>query len=96
MITPIELSDHLPAITLPIESLPSDWDAAQPTSVTADIGTDWALKLQTVLLVVPSAVIAQEQNYILNPRHPDFSKVHFLAAEPFHFDERLRRVWLRR
>jgi RES domain-containing protein len=50
IVTPIELPDDLPATTVPVEGLPSDWDAAQPQTVTADIGTDWALKLETVVL----------------------------------------------
>ena len=94
--TPIELPDDLAVRRVSIDSLPSDWDAAQATTGTADIGTEWAERLETVVLVVPSAIIAQEQNYILNPRHPDFSRVRFLTSEPFHFDDRLRRAWLKR
>jgi RES domain-containing protein len=94
--TPIELPDDLAVVTLSIDGLPSDWDAAQATTGTADIGTEWAARLETVVLVVPSAIIAREQNYILNPRHPDFSRVRFLTSEPFQFDDRLRRAWLLR
>jgi RES domain-containing protein len=94
--TPIELPDDLAVTSLSIDSLPSDWDAAHATTGTADIGTAWAERLETVVLVVPSAIIALEQNYILNPRHPDFSRVRFLTPEPFQFDDRLRRAWLKR
>ena len=62
--TPIELPDDLAVITWSIDSLPSDWDAAQATTGTAGIGTEWAARLETVDLVVPSAIIAREQNYI--------------------------------
>ena len=96
VVTPIELPNDLPIITLPIDGLPLKWNAAQPTSETADIGTAWARKLESVVLVVPSAVITQEQNYILNPHHDDFLRVRFLPPEPFHFDERLRRAWPKR
>jgi RES domain-containing protein len=56
--TPIELPDDLAVVTLSIDGLPSDWDAAQATTGTADIGTEWAARLETVVLVVPSAIIA--------------------------------------
>jgi RES domain-containing protein len=69
---------------------------AQATAETADIGTAWAERLESVILLVPSAVIPREQNYILNPRHSDFSRVGFLTLEPFHFDDRLRRALLKR
>ena len=85
--TPIELPDDLAVTSLSIDSLAPDWDAAQATTGTADIGTEWAERLETVVLVVPSAIIAREQNYILNPRHPDFSRVRFLTSESFQFND---------
>jgi len=96
VVTPIELSDDIVAISLSLDTLPPDWDAAIANTKTADIGTEWAERLETVVLVVPSAIISREHNYILNPRHPNFSKVRFLPSEPFHFDDRLRRAWLTR
>jgi len=93
IVTPIELPDDIGVTSLSIGSLPANWDAAQPITETPDIGTEWAERLETVVLVVPSAIIAREHNYILNPRHPDFPRIRFLTSEPFHFDCRLRRAW---
>lgn len=95
-VTPIELPDDIAIVTLSIHALPPGWNAAQTKTETADIGTAWAMRRESVVLLVPSAVIAQEGNYILNPRHSDFSRVRFLTSEPFHFDDRLRRAWLQR
>jgi RES domain-containing protein len=75
VVTPIEVPDDIDAIALSLDTLPPDWDAAIASPKTADIGTEWAETLETVVLVVPSAIISREQNYILNPRHPNFSKV---------------------
>jgi RES domain-containing protein len=96
VVTPIDVPDNLAVIAVPEDGLPPGWNAARPITETADIGRAWADRLESVVLVVPSAVIAQEQNYILNPRHSDFSRLRFLTPEPFHFDDRLRRVWLKR
>src|SRR5207237_5630241 len=74
------------------ETLPPGWDAGQPTNLTRDIGTDWAACAASAVLAVPSAVIPREFTYILNPRHPDFTKIRFLRQEPFYFDDRLGRV----
>jgi RES domain-containing protein len=95
-ITPIEVPDDLEVTRRSVESLPLNWDATEPTDGTRDIGTDWANGLATVVLAVPSAVIAREHNYLLNPRHPDFSRIRFFSQEPFHFDGRLGRVWLKK
>jgi len=96
LFTPIEVPNDLSATTLSIESLPPNWDASEPTHDTAEIGTDWAKRLTSAALVVPSAVIPREHNYILNPAHPDFSKLRFLSPEPFYFDDRLGRAWLKK
>ncbi len=43
------------------------------------------------MLEVPSAVVADEHIYLLNPAHPDFARI---VADPpalFHFDPRLFR-----
>jgi len=73
-----------------------NWDATEPTTGTRDIGTDWANGLATAVLVVPSAVIAREQNDLLNPQHPDFGRIRFHTQEPFYFDDRLGRVLLKK
>jgi len=42
------------------------------------------------VLRVPS-VIVFEANFVLNPEHPDFSRIHFFDPQPFRFDARLLR-----
>lgn len=95
-ITPIEMPDDLGATTLSIETLLPNWDAGQYTRETADLGTRWANGLASAVLIVPSAVIPRESNYILNPRHPEFVKIRFLSPEPFYFNDRLGRAWLKK
>lgn len=96
VVTPVEVPEDLPAVTLSIENLPEDWGAVRPAPETADIGTQWARRRDTAVLIVPSAVIPRETNYLLNPLHPEFSKVRFLDPEPFRFDVRLERAWRKR
>jgi RES domain-containing protein len=40
-------------------------------------------------LLVPSAVIQVDRNVLLNPRHPDLTRVRIVGNEPFSFDTRL-------
>src|SRR6266545_6157615 len=42
LVTPIDVPGDLAATDLSVDDLPSNWNAAQPTSTTADIGTAWA------------------------------------------------------
>jgi RES domain-containing protein len=42
-----------------------------------------------VVLAVPSAVVAGERNYLLNPAHVDFPRVIIHLPEPFPYDVRI-------
>jgi RES domain-containing protein len=54
-----------------------------------DAGGAW-LKLGAHLaLVVPSVLVSQEKNYVLNVAHTQFAGVRVAHNEPFSFDERL-------
>jgi RES domain-containing protein len=70
--------------------LPANWSGPVATRKTKDIGTSWAKSGATAVLPVPSVVVPNERNYLLNPAHPDFSKIRFSAPKPFVFDKRLK------
>jgi len=72
--------------------LPQGWNASPPPNFTREIGTEWAQSMSSLILEVPSSIVPQESNYLLNPLHPNFLHVRVLDAEPFHFDARLRQV----
>ena len=74
------------------EALPENWSTLDPREQgqTRSFGDTWVRQGRTAILSVPS-VIAGERNYVLNPAHPDFSRVVFAAPVPFHFDIRLLR-----
>lgn len=52
-------------------------------------GDDWLRECRSAALRVPSSVIADESNYLLNPAHPEFARLRFGKAMPFAFDPRL-------
>jgi RES domain-containing protein len=69
--------------------LPADWDCIPPSEATQAIGTDWILKKRSVILKVPSTIIREESNYLINPVHPDFKMLSFGSPERFTFDPRI-------
>ncbi len=93
LVVPIEIPDDLDRTTISIGSLVPAWNLSPPGRSTRDIGSQWAAAMRTAVLVVPSAVLVNENNYILNQKHPDFQKLNFRPAEPFAFDDRLIRAW---
>lgn len=71
-------------------ALPAGWREQRPVSVTAQIGDAWVRERRSVALAVPSALIPEELNYLLNPAHPDFRRVTVGPPTAFTFDPRLR------
>lgn len=71
--------------------LPSNWRDDPPPLVIAAIGDQWVRNGKSAVLKVPSAVIYEEWNYLLNPEHPDFTQIAIRTAKPFQFDARLFR-----
>ncbi|MEA2687831.1 MAG: hypothetical protein QOJ39_726 [Candidatus Eremiobacteraeota bacterium] len=72
-----------------IARLPAQWDAEGSTTAAA-YGDAWLRSQRTVVLAVPSVIVHDEINYVINPRHPGFSTLAIGAElEDFVFDERL-------
>lgn len=71
------------------EELPADWRSYPGPEALKDLGSAWARAGRTPLLRVPSAVIPEEPNYLLNPRHGDASRLTIRKQGPFSFDSRL-------
>ena len=85
------IPDTLQIETIDISSLPGDWkDEIIPVSL-QERGTSWANQGERPVLRVPSVVIEHEWNYVLNPLHPEFSKITWDTSIGFSFDPRLRR-----
>lgn len=83
---------HLPAscvVDYPASLLPGDWRRSPPGNGTTDIGDDWYDAGSQLALRVPSAVVPEEGNFLVNPRHPDFPKTRIFPPAPFGYDARL-------
>ena len=69
--------------------LPKDWSSDPTPQSARRIGDQWFRERKSAVLAVPSSVIREEWNYLLNPQHPDFSQMTLGKAKPFQFDARL-------
>lgn len=85
----IELPDNSSSSTLEPESLPKDWRTFPTPAILAELGTRWAESRQTLMLRVPSAIVVDDCNVLLNPAHPEFTNVRIEKVTAYGFDERL-------
>ncbi|MBO6772247.1 MULTISPECIES: RES family NAD+ phosphorylase [unclassified Thalassospira] len=75
---------------LPENLVPADWRAEPAPPSTAGVGDAWLNAKSALALAVPSVIIPQERNYLLNPNHPMFEAVVQTASEvQFSADPRL-------
>jgi RES domain-containing protein len=77
--------------TVAAEELPANWYAADPPVELQKIGGEWLERGESGVLKLPSAIVVEEWNYLLNPLHPDFAKLNFDAPKTFSFDRRVAR-----
>ncbi len=69
--------------------LPSSWRDYPPSDETRTLGSEWALSRRSLVLSVPSAVVPEELNYLVNPAHPSFRKLGIGQPVSFGLDPRL-------
>src|SRR5579863_2956900 len=74
-----------------LRQLPRNWRAAPPPLKVQKIGDVWAAARTSAVLQVPSATLPAEYNFLLNPAHPDFSKLRVGKPSPFLFDPRWKK-----
>jgi RES domain-containing protein len=71
--------------------LPKNWRDCPAPPELADVGSEWALAMRSLLLRVPSVVVPDDFNILINPKHPDMNRVVIPSIERFVFDRRLLR-----
>ncbi len=83
----IFLPDDAPMGTVEARKLKANWQ--DDPDYSAYMGTAFIKSGDLLTLRVPSAVIPEEYNYLINPMHPDFKKVKIKKSTAFIFDKRL-------
>ena len=70
-------------------TVPVGWDA-EPASLTSiDFGTGWIAGVSSALLVLPSVIVPEEFNVLINPTHPDAAGITARKVRKWTYDPRL-------
>lgn len=72
-----------------LRSLPKNWQRYSYQSPTASIGDNFLKAKKSLCLLVPSAVIPQEYNILINLLHPRKTEVEILDKQPFLIDQKM-------
>ncbi|PYS80600.1 MAG: hypothetical protein DMF67_19850 [Acidobacteria bacterium] len=75
---------------LRLKKLKAEWE--HDLVRTRTIGDEWLIKERSLALIVPSAVLPDSRNILINPQHPGAARLRVVSQQPFTFDSRLRPV----
>jgi RES domain-containing protein len=74
-----------------LAKLPKGWRASPPPAGLAEIGDSFVREHKAAVPRVPSAIVPQEENWLLNPAHPDSAQIQVAGVASFKYDARLFR-----
>ena len=72
-------------------ALPAGWRETPPPPRCQAIGDEWAGRGEHLLLRIPSVLVPEETNVLLNPAHAEAASVRVSWSRPFAYDVRLLR-----
>lgn len=90
VLIPCEFEERL-VTAVDRRALPAGWRGDPSPPELAAIGDGWVKQARSAVLAVPSTIVEEESNFLLNPAHPAFSQVRIGEPQNFEFDERLIR-----
>ena len=102
----VHISDELPddlvltSISLPdnatlywdvqLNALPKGWSDMPSSTAAQKFGNDFIAAGKYLGIIVPSAVIPEGRNMLINPNHPQFKHAEYAVVRDFKYDGRLK------
>jgi len=86
----IDIPHHIKIKKIFLKDLPADWKDYDRVYLTQRMGERWISDNDTAVLQVPSSIVSEEVNYLLNPKHKDFGEIKIVKRQPFVFDSRIK------
>lgn len=85
----IDLPASLKVAQITVSELPKSWRRYPAPRSLRKLGNAWLDNRKGAVLRVPSVIVPRDNNYLINPLHPDAKQITVVAKAPFAFDPRL-------
>ena len=89
MLVTIIVPDTILPQVIDLRKLPDGWDAPDIRPFTQKTGDSFLLAKKNLLIAVPSVLLPEENNFVLNPLHPDAKKIRIVHSRRIQFDKRV-------
>lgn len=85
----IFIPDNISMEKLNASDLPTDWNIFPHPTSTQLVGNKFVADNRYCVLQVPSSVTSGDFNFLINPKHTDFSRIKIIEIVDFPFDKRI-------
>ena len=89
VVFPVDFDEAL-VTDVNLKKLPRDWDVSPVLADVQQIGEQWITAGTSAVLRVPSAIVHNEFNYIINPQHHQFNQIKVGKRQQVTFDHRFK------
>ena len=72
------------------DALPPEWSAIPAGRASVQIGSEWLISRRTPILLVPSVIIPEERAVLINPKHPESTRITARAIRAFDYNRLFR------
>ena len=84
-----EVPDDLRREQIAPGKLPRNWREASAPAELARLGDEFARRGEHAVLLVPSVLVTEENNCLINPAHPDCKRILLRDVRPLSYDPRM-------
>lgn len=84
----ISINNTVSKREITLDEFPRNWEKEKTQNWFIETGDQWIQDKKELLLVVPSVIIPEEKNILINPHHPEIEKVEIKTIKPFRVDPR--------
>lgn len=86
----IDVPDESSLVHVPdLSDLPAGWSDLPVSAAAQEFGRAWITAAAQLVLLVPSAIIPEARNAVINPRHPAYARIKLEVIRDFSFDSRM-------
>ena len=84
-----EVPDDLARERVEVSDMPANWREAAAPPALARLGDEFAQRGEHCILRVPSVLAPAENNWLINPAHPDYKKIDIHEVGALNYDPRM-------
>ena len=84
-----EIPDDVTMKRIMLRDLPPNWREPLAPAELVRFGDEFVQQGEDCVLLAPSVLVSHENNWLINPEHPDYKRIVIQPLEPLNYDSRM-------